>query len=130
MPLGFEVIRSVRCDSDLDLIFDHLQSAYRDFGDAPDVAFKRAAERVRGIEDDMASLGNVPFQGTLEPSIMEGLRYVAKGRAVFYFLIDERHREVRVLSIFFGGQDHRRHMLERIKALAPEQSGGGEDPHA
>ncbi len=78
----------------------------------------------------MASLGNVPFQGTLEPSIMEGLCYVAKGRAVFYFLIDERHREVRVLSIFFGGQDHRRHMLERIKALVPEQSGGGEDPHA
>ena len=103
MPLGFEVVRSVRCDSDLDLIFDHLQSAYRDFGDAPDVAFKRAAERVRGVEDDMASLGNVPFQGTLEPSIMEGLCYVAKGRAVFYFLIDERHREVRVLSIFFRG---------------------------
>ena len=128
--MGFDIVRSARCDADLDLIFDHLLSAYRDFGDAPDVAFERAVARIRGIEDDITSLGNLPFQGTLEPSIMEGLRFVTKGRAVFYFLVDERRREVQVLSIFFGGQDHRQHMLERIKALARGQSGGVDDPHA
>ena len=128
--MGFDVVRSARCDADLDLIFDHLLSAYRDFGDAPDVAFERAVARVRGIEDDIASLGNLPFQGTLEPSILKGLRYVTKGRAVFYFLVDERFREVQVLGVFFGGQDHRRYMLERIKALAHGQSGRGDDSHA
>ena len=59
---------------------------------------------------------------------MEGLRFVEKRRAVFYFLIDERHREVRVLSIFFGGQDHRQHMLERIKALAVDGRAEGTIP--
>ncbi|MYK32194.1 MAG: type II toxin-antitoxin system RelE/ParE family toxin [Boseongicola sp. SB0670_bin_30] len=128
--MGFDVVRSAGCDSDLDLIHDHLFNAYRDFGDAPDIAFERAVERTRGIEDDMAALGNVPFQGTLEPQIMEGLRYATKGRAVFYFLVDEGHREVQVLGISFGGQDHRKHMLERIKDLAQGRSGGSDDPHA
>ena len=130
MPLGLSVVRSASCDADLDLIFDHLFDAYRDFGDAPDVAFERAVERVRGIEDDMARLGNVPFQGTLEPTIMEGLRYVMKRRAVFSVLVDERLREVQVLGIFFGGQNHRRYMIERIKALAHGHSGIGDDPRA
>lgn len=129
-PLGFDVVRSADCDEDLDLIYDHLFNAYRDFGDAPGIAFERVVERMRGIEDAMAALGNVPFQGTLESQIMEGLRYATKGRAVFYFLVDERHREVQVLGIFFGGQEHRRHMLDRIKDLAQGRSGGGEDRHA
>ncbi|MYF88828.1 MAG: type II toxin-antitoxin system RelE/ParE family toxin [Boseongicola sp. SB0676_bin_33] len=72
----------------------------------------------------------MPFQGTLEPQIMEGLRYATKGRAVFYFLVDEGHREVQVLGISFGGQDHRKHMLERFKDLAQGRSGGSDDPHA
>ena len=105
--MGLDVVRSADCTADLDLIHGHLFNAYRDFGDAPDIAFERAVERMRGIEDDMAALGNVPFQGTLEPQIMEGLRCATKGRAVLYFPVDERHREAQVLGIFFGGQDHR-----------------------
>ena len=128
--MRLDVVRSADCTADLDLIPGHLFYAYRDFGDAPDIAFERAVERMRGIEDDMAALGNVPFQGTLEPQIMEGLRYATKGSAVLYFPVDERHREVQVLGIFFGGQDHRKHMLERIKDLVQGQSGGSDYPHA
>ena len=114
MPSSYKVIRGVRCDEDLELIFDHLFNAYQDLGDTPDIALDRAANRLVGIEDDLARLGDVPFQGTLEPQIMEGLRHVTKNRAVFYFTTDETNETVRVLGVFFGGQDHRRHLLARI----------------
>lgn len=45
---------------------------------------------------------------------MERLRHVTKYRAVFYFTTDETNETVRVLGVFFGGQDHRRHLLARI----------------
>ena len=114
MPSVYEVIRSVRCDEDLELIFDHLINAYQELGDAPHVALDRAAIRLVGIENDLARLGDVPFQGTLEPQIMKGLRHVTKNQAVFYFTTDETDETVRVLGVFFGGQDHRRHILSRI----------------
>ena len=114
MPSGFSVVRSVRCDEDLELIFDHLFSAYRELGDPVETAFERAVERLREIEEELARLGDVPFQGTLEPRIMDELRHVTKDRAVFYFMVDEVGQVVRVLGVFFGGQDHRRHILSRI----------------
>ncbi len=42
-------------------------------------------------------------QGTLRPE-----------RAIFYFDADDDRRMVRVLAVFFGGQDHRRGMLTRL----------------
>lgn len=98
--MRLDAVRSADCTADLDLIHGHLFNAYRDFGDAPDIAFERAVERMHGFEDDMAALGNVPFQGTLEPQVMEGPRYATKGSAVLYFPVDE-HPEVQVLGIFF-----------------------------
>ena len=62
----------------------------------------------------LARLGDAPFQGTLEPKLMDGLRHVTKNRAVFYFTVDETIETVRVLGVFFGGQDHRRHILVRV----------------
>lgn len=114
VPSGYRVVRSVRCDEDLELIFDHLFSAYRELGDPAETAFERAVERLHGIEGELARLGDLPFQGTLEPRIMDGLRHVTKDRAVFYFMVDEASQVVRVLGVFFGGQDHRRHILGRI----------------
>ncbi|APX14264.1 KluB (plasmid) [Tateyamaria omphalii] len=106
--------RSAACDADIEVIFDHLFQSYRDLGDGIEDALNRAANRVRGIEDALAHLGDVPFQGTLVPQIMDGLRHVTKDQAVFYFIADEARTEARVLGVFFGGQDHRRHILRRI----------------
>lgn len=116
MPSGYSVVRSVQCDEDLELIFDHLFDTYEELGDTSDIALDRAAKRLFGIENDLARLGDVPFQGTLEPEIMVGLRHVTKNRAVFYFVIDETNETVLVLGVFFGGQDHRTHILARIGA--------------
>lgn len=114
MLTGYSVLRSISCEADLEVIFDHLFEAYRDLGDPAEDALTRAAVRLRHIEDVLERLGDVPFQGTLVPNFMAGLRHVTKDNAVFYFIVDETAHEVRVLGVFFGGQDHRRHILERI----------------
>lgn len=114
LPTGYRVLRSAACDADIEIIFDHLFQSYRDLGDPLQDALNRAAARVRGIEDALATLGDLPFQGTLAPQIMDGLRHVTRDKAVFYFISDEVRGEVRVLGVFFGGQDHRRHILRRI----------------
>jgi plasmid stabilization system protein ParE len=62
----------------------------------------------------MEALARAPYQGTLLPSVVPGLRQVTKNRAIFYFDLDEERQLLRVLAIFFGGQDHRRRFLARL----------------
>lgn len=114
MPTDYRVLRSAACDADIEIIFDHLFGAYQDLGEQAPDALNHATARVRAIENALARLGDVPFQGTLEPQIMPGLRHVTKDHAVFYFITDEARHEVRVLAVFFRGQDHRQHILRRI----------------
>ena len=114
--MAFEVVRSAACSRDLGLILEHLVEAYSAFGEPLPDAFDRAARRIRAIEADMMSLGEAPFQGTVRPALAPGLRQVTKNKAIFYFDIDEMRGEVRVLAVFFGGQDHQRHMLSRLGA--------------
>ncbi|MEM9523702.1 MAG: type II toxin-antitoxin system RelE/ParE family toxin [Pseudomonadota bacterium] len=110
----YDVLRSEASDRDLDLIFDHLFETYVDFGEAPGEALARAGDRVRAIEDEMEALGRQPFQGTLCPNLASGWRRVTKNRVIIYFTVDEQAATVRILAVFFGGQDHRRHMLKRL----------------
>lgn len=116
--MAYEIVRSTAIDRDLGLILDHLIDSYIALGDPPADAFERAAERIRMIEADMNALAQAPHQGMLRPEIMPGLRHVTKNRAIFYFDVDDANRIVRVLAIFFGGQDHQRHMLKRL--MMPE----------
>jgi plasmid stabilization system protein ParE len=50
----------------------------------------------------------------LREDLRPGLRQVTKHRAVFYFTVDEAAERVRVLAVFFGGQDHLGLMLRRL----------------
>ena len=68
----------------------------------------------------MEALGRAPHQGTLRPELLPGLRGVTKDRAVFYFATDDEAEVVRVLAVFFGGQDHQRRMLLRVMANREE----------
>jgi len=111
----FDVLRSRGSDRDLEIIFDHLAGAFEALGDPADTAFARAADRIRRIEDDMASPGRAPIRGTLREELMPGLRQVTKDRAIIYFLTDEAEGQVRILAIFFGGRDHLGHMLRRLR---------------
>jgi len=108
------VRRSEAADRDLDLIFEHLFDAYAALGEASADALERAAARVRGIEDDIERLADAPQQGTLCMDLAPDLRRVTKRGAVFYFVTDREARRVDVIAVFFGGQDHQRHMLARL----------------
>ena len=96
------------------LIFDHLVKSYLEFSEDNDVAFERAVERIRGIRISANKLALAPKQGTLRPDILESLRFVRLDKAVFWFVLDEGQKIVRVLAVFFGAQDHIRHMLVRL----------------
>ena len=110
----FKVVRSADSDRDLGLILDHLIEAYIALGDPLTDALDRAAARLHAIEADMEALAHAPYQGTLLPSVAPGLRQVTKNRAIFYFDLDEERQVLRVLAIFFGGQDHLRQYLPRL----------------
>ena len=112
--MAFRVERTEDSDRDLDALFDFLFEAARAFGEPPQEAFDRAAARIEAIEDAMQALGKVPHQGSLRPDLLPGLRNVTKDRAILYFTVDERNEVVRVLAVFFGGQDHQRAMLLRL----------------
>lgn len=116
--MGYELRRAAGVARDLELIFDFLFEAALAFGEDTASAFDRAAARILAIETAMEALTEVPHQGTLRPDLLPGLRQVTKGRAVFYFDVDDSAAILRVLAVFYGGQDHQRHMLLRL--LSPE----------
>ncbi|MEO3416175.1 type II toxin-antitoxin system RelE/ParE family toxin [Roseovarius sp. CAU 1744] len=112
--MTYSVVRSEASDRDLEIIFDFLFEAALSYGEDVATAYQRASKRIFEIEDAMEALGEVPHQGTLHPDFSDGLRSVTKGRAIFYFDVDDTRQLVRVLAIFFGGQDHQRRMLLRL----------------
>ena len=114
--MPYRVERSLATDQDLAAIFDFLLESYMAFGDERSEALERAAARVEGVEAEMLGLGDLPHQGSLRPEILPGLRSVTKRRAIFYFDVDDDLRLVRVLAVFFGGQDHQRAMLRRLSS--------------
>jgi toxin ParE1/3/4 len=83
-------------------------------GDTFPEAFSRAENRIDVIEADLDSLAKSPHQGTLSPDIAPELRHVTKNRAIFYFQVDDEQQTILVLAVFFGGQDHGRHIQERL----------------
>jgi len=116
----WELEFSAEAEWDFDLIFDHLARSYFDLGDEPDAALDRAADRVRGIRSSIDVLAKSPFIGTLRCDIRAGLRFVRLKKTVIWFLPDEDRACVVVIALFFGAQDHIRHMLARLLSGASE----------
>ncbi len=121
--MAYEVIRSEDVERDLELLFDHLLESYLAFGDELTEAFERASVRIRSIDKDIELLGQTPFQGTLSPHLLPGLRNVTKNKAIFYFEVLEDRQQVKLLAVFFGAQDHQRHMLKRFLARGANEKG-------
>ncbi|MBC2772079.1 type II toxin-antitoxin system RelE/ParE family toxin [Rhizobium sp. AQ_MP] len=110
----FEVELSEESEIDLKQIFDHLVQSYTQLGEPLEDAVDQASERVRRIRSDIFGLGKAPYQGTLSKEIGDGLRHVTKNRAIIYFDVYEATQTIQVIAVFFGGQDHQRHMLKRL----------------
>jgi len=112
--VDFEIVRGDGVDRDLELIFDFLVGAAEELGEDAASAFSLAETRLSRIEANMRMLGRAPLQGTLRPHLGENIRNVTKDRAVFYFDVDEGRRKIRILAVFFVGQDHEARILLRL----------------
>lgn len=112
MPFTIEF--SAESERDFELIFDHLFEAYLAFGESIDEALERVARRIIGIRKAAERLTAFPIRGTRRDDVLPGVRYLTIDHAIYWFDVDEKARKVRILAIFFGGQDHVRHMLVRV----------------
>ena len=112
--MGYRIVRTAALDRDLDLIFEHLLDSYLALNADDSDAFDRAVARLNAIHGSMERLITPPHQGTLREELGAGIRQVTKDKAIFYFTVHEDVEEVRVLAAFYGGQDHKRHMLKRL----------------
>ena len=105
---------SVEAERDFELIFDHLLDSYLNFGESMESAFERAEARVPEIRMDAARILAAPNRGKRHDDILPGSRHLTIGQAICWFDVDVRLRTVRILAVFFGGQDHVRQMLVRL----------------
>ncbi|WP_170709393.1 MULTISPECIES: type II toxin-antitoxin system RelE/ParE family toxin [Ruegeria] len=110
----YKVVRAEEETSDLDLIFDYLVETAEHFGEDLETAFLRAEKRVIEIQESLESLANVPHQGTLRPHLGNNIRNVTKIKAIIYFEVDDDKLIVRVLAVFYSGQNHDAHILLRL----------------
>ncbi|SMO98847.1 type II toxin-antitoxin system RelE/ParE family toxin [Paracoccus laeviglucosivorans] len=99
---------------DLTLIEAHLKDAYITFGDRPVEAARRAEARVDSIIAEAERLTTAPFRGAPHDHLIPGLRHLELDRAIYWYLPDPALCRLQILAIFFGGQDHQRHMLVRL----------------
>lgn len=105
---------SVAALRDFDLILDHLSESYSALGEAPDLALKRAAERVRHLRREIGRLVETPSIGTLRSDFYPEMRFVRRDRAAVWFVPIHETKIIAVVAIFYGAQDHIRHMRERL----------------
>jgi len=112
--MRFAIEFSADAEADFDLIFDHLFESYVAFGEDCDEALDHAAHRVMNIRTAADRLARFPLRGTARDDILPGILYLAIARAIYWFDVDQTAHTVRILAVFFGGQDHVRHMLVRL----------------
>ncbi|QTU99097.1 MULTISPECIES: type II toxin-antitoxin system RelE/ParE family toxin [Rhizobium] len=103
-------------ERDFELIFDHLFDSYVELGDSPDEALERTAERIRKSRVEIDRLVDTPYIGTLRPDIYPGIRFLRRDKTAVWFLPVENNRKIVIAAIFYGAQDHIRHMLARMLA--------------
>lgn len=112
--MRFRIEFSAEAERDFALIFDHLFESYRAFGETVEEALYHSEDRTRAIRRQADRLADAPHRSERHDDLQPGLRHLTIDRAIYWFDVDDAGKRVRVLAIFFGGQDHVRHMLTRL----------------
>lgn len=110
----WKVEYAAAAERDFELIFDHLYASYINLGEREDVAAEHAAARILHLKSEIDRLAQTPLIGTLSPDIGPGIRFLRRDKAAVWFKADEDGCRMTILAIFFGAQDHIRHMLLRL----------------
>ena len=112
--MAIELEFSAEAEHDFGLIFEHLLQSYMAFGEGLESALDHAETRVLEIRATAERITAAPYRGERHDDILPGLRHLNIGRGIYWFDIDEERLVVRILAVFFGGQDHVRHMIGRM----------------
>jgi plasmid stabilization system protein ParE len=108
------VVFAAEAINDLVLITDYLTQAYCGFGEPLAEAHSHAKLRIEAIITAAERLAKAPLRGESHDDLLPGLRHLALDRAVYWFRPRAEQRDIQVLAVFFGGQDHQRRMLVRL----------------
>jgi plasmid stabilization system protein ParE len=100
--------------NDLVLITEYLTQAYCSYGEPLAEANRHAQLRIESIIAKAERLAIAPLRGESRDDLLPGLRHLALDRAVYWFRPRAEQRDIQVLAVFFGGQDHQRRMLVRL----------------
>lgn len=101
-------------EHDFELIFDHLFDSYSELEDLHEDTLERAAQRIRKLRAEIDRLVETPHIGTLRSDIYPGIRFLRRDKAAVWFVPVESSRTIIVVAVFYGAQDHIRHMLTRL----------------
>ena len=112
--MRFRIEFSAEAERDFALIFDHLFESCRGFGESVETSLDHCEDRIHEIRQEADRLCAAPFRGERHDDLLPGLRHLTIDRAIYWFEVNEAEQRVRILAIFFGGQDHVRHMLTRL----------------
>ncbi|MCP9808459.1 type II toxin-antitoxin system RelE/ParE family toxin [Cyanobium sp. HWJ4-Hawea] len=117
--LPWKVVFAAEAVNDLLLITEYLNHSYCGFGEPPAEANRHAQVRIEAIITAAERLATAPFRGETHDDLLPGLRHLALDRAVYWSQPHAEQREIQVLAVFFGGQDHQRRMLVRLLQNSP-----------
>ena len=118
------VVFAAEAINDLLLITENLTQSYCGFGEPLAEANRHAQVRIEAIitaAEGLAAeqLATAPFRGESQDDLLPGLRHLALDRAVYWFRPCAEQRDIQLLAVFFGGQDHQRRMLVRLLQNPP-----------
>lgn len=105
---------SAAAKQDVALLFEHLVESYLSFGEARDAAVDHASNRIGDILDEMDRIATAPYCGQARDGLLPNLRHLTLNRAIYWYQLDAEHQTIRILAIFYGGQDHIRQMMLRL----------------
>ena len=112
--MAFRLEIAVEAERDFGLIFDHLLENYIGFGEGVESAIKHAEARVMEIRAAADRILTAAYRGVRHDDFLPGLRRLTINRAIYWFDVEEENESVRLLAVFFGGQDYVRHMMARL----------------
>lgn len=112
--MDFRIEFSDEAERDLDIIFEFLAKSYLDFGESVDEAVSHAIDRTREIKISTSRLSRTPHIGNMREDIVPGLRQITINKAIYWSKVDDANKTVRIIAIYFGGQDHQNLITGRL----------------
>ena len=105
MAMAFRLDLSAQAKRDFGLILDHFLRSHISFGESVAIAIEHAEARLLEIRATADRILTAPHRGERYDDILSGLRHLTINRAIYWFEVNEEKKTVRILAVFFGGQD-------------------------